>query len=99
MRGFGIDALDLDGARDARSALAAALRRRGPCLIHATIDTAEQVLPMVPPGAANTQMIVRGARGRATRARDRCDGMTAPARRRRAESGSREPGRHVEVAA
>jgi acetolactate synthase-1/2/3 large subunit len=62
MRGFGIEALDLDGARDARGALAAALRRPGPCLIHATIDTAEQVLPMVPPGAANTQMIVRGAR-------------------------------------
>jgi len=62
MRGFGIEALDLDGARDARGALAAALRRPGPCLVHATIDTAEQVLPMVPPGAANTQMIVRGAR-------------------------------------
>jgi len=62
MRGFGIEALDLDGARDARGALAAALRRPGPCLIHATIDTAEQVLPMVPPGAANTQMIVRGER-------------------------------------
>ncbi len=60
-RGFGIDALDLDGARDARCALGAALRRRGPCLIHATIDAAEQVLPMVPPGAANTQMLVRGA--------------------------------------
>jgi acetolactate synthase-1/2/3 large subunit len=58
MRGFGIDAVDLDRALDPERALAAALRERGPCLIHATIATEEQVLPMVPPGAANTQMIV-----------------------------------------
>ena len=62
-RGFGIDALELDRARAPAAALAAALRSRGPCLIHATIDAAEQVLPMVPPGAANTQMIVRPATG------------------------------------
>jgi acetolactate synthase-1/2/3 large subunit len=60
-RGFGVEALDLDGALDARGELVAALRRRGPCLIHASIDTVEQVLPMVPPGAANTEMIVRTA--------------------------------------
>ena len=58
-RGFGVEALDLDGALDARGELVAALRRPGPCLIHASIDTVEQVLPMVPPGAANTEMIVR----------------------------------------
>ncbi len=68
-RGFGIDAVDLDCAHDPERALAAALRQAGPCLIHATIDTAEQVLPMVPPGAANTQMIVRAtAEGRCERA-------------------------------
>jgi acetolactate synthase-1/2/3 large subunit len=60
-RAFGIDAVDLDCARDPGESLAAALRRPGPCLIHATIDAAEQVLPMVPPGAANTEMIVRAA--------------------------------------
>lgn len=69
-RGFGVDALDLDRAGDAPSALAAALRRPGPCLIHATIDTAEQVLPMVPPGAANTQMIVRAAPAQTPRRRE-----------------------------
>jgi acetolactate synthase-1/2/3 large subunit len=58
MRGFGIPALDLAKARDPRGALTAALHVPGPCLIHAPIDTTEQVLPMVPPGAANTEMIV-----------------------------------------
>jgi acetolactate synthase-1/2/3 large subunit len=58
MRGFGVDAVDLERAADPRRALGAALRAPGPCLIHAPIATAEQVLPMVPPGAANTEMIV-----------------------------------------
>jgi acetolactate synthase-1/2/3 large subunit len=58
MRGFGVAALDLAKARDPRGALSSALRAPGPCLIYAPIDTAEQVLPMVPPGAANTEMIV-----------------------------------------
>ncbi|HEX6998815.1 MAG TPA: acetolactate synthase large subunit [Gammaproteobacteria bacterium] len=61
-RAFGMDAVDLDRARHPERALAAALREPGPCLLHATIDTAEQVLPMVPPGAANSEMIVRVAR-------------------------------------
>jgi acetolactate synthase I/II/III large subunit len=58
MRGFGVAALDLEHASDPKRALAAALRAPGPCLIHAPIATTQQVLPMVPPGAANTQMIV-----------------------------------------
>ena len=58
MRGFGVDAVDLERASDPRRALTVALRAPGPCLIHAPIATAEQVLPMVPPGAANTEMIV-----------------------------------------
>ncbi|HIC1043697.1 TPA: hypothetical protein ACWZ62_004833, partial [Escherichia coli] len=29
----------------------------GPCLIHAMIDINEKVFPMVPPGAANIEMI------------------------------------------
>ncbi len=56
-RGFGIDALDLSGVNDPCAALGAALTARGPCLIHARIETAHQVLPMVPPGAANREMI------------------------------------------
>jgi acetolactate synthase-1/2/3 large subunit len=56
-RAFGVAAIDLDTEADPRAALGAALARRGPCLIRATIDVPQQVLPMVPPGAANTQMI------------------------------------------
>jgi acetolactate synthase-1/2/3 large subunit len=58
MRGFGVDAVDLERAADPRRALVDALRAPGPCLIHAPIATHEQVLPMVPPGAANTEMIL-----------------------------------------
>lgn len=55
--GFGWQTLDLDTAADPKSALAAALKVRGPTFIHASIDRHEQVLPMVAPGAANTDMI------------------------------------------
>jgi len=55
--GFGVPAIDLDTASDARAALAVALARPGPMLIHASIAVHEQVLPMVPPGAANKDMI------------------------------------------
>jgi acetolactate synthase-1/2/3 large subunit len=37
--------------------LAHVLREKGPCLIHALIDANEKVYPMVPPGAANKDMI------------------------------------------
>jgi acetolactate synthase-1/2/3 large subunit len=56
-RGFGVRALDLDGAAEPARALASAFEAPGPCLIHASIDVAEKVFPMVPPGAANLQMI------------------------------------------
>ena len=55
--GFGVAAVDLDKAVDPRAALAEALHAPGPCLIHATIDREQFVYPMVPPGAANTEMI------------------------------------------
>lgn len=55
--GFGIAGVDLDTAEDPRATLAQALRAPGPCLIHVSIDRNEFVYPMVPPGAANTQMI------------------------------------------
>ncbi len=55
--GYGLATLDLDGAADPRAALAQALQTRGPCLIHASIDREQFVYPMVPPGAANTEMI------------------------------------------
>lgn len=56
-QGFGMAAVDLDTVVDPRHALAAAMAHRGPCLIHASIDAEAQVLPMVPPGAGNLEMI------------------------------------------
>ncbi len=55
--GFGLDVCNLDTAEDPTAALADALHRPGPCLIHVSIDRDEFVYPMVPPGAANTEMI------------------------------------------
>lgn len=54
---LGIAAIDLDSADDPLAALHAAITRRGPCLIHVGIDAAQKVYPMVPPGAANRDMI------------------------------------------
>jgi acetolactate synthase-1/2/3 large subunit len=56
-KGFGMPACDLAVAADPAAALAQALRAPGPCLIHAPIDVQEKVYPMVPPGAANIDMI------------------------------------------
>ena len=54
---LGIDAVDLDQASDPQATLRDALHRPGPCLIHASIDAEQKVYPMVPPGAANRDMI------------------------------------------
>jgi acetolactate synthase-1/2/3 large subunit len=54
---FGMPAFDLAAADDPAEALARGLRGRGPCLIHVPIDAAAKVYPMVPPGAANREMI------------------------------------------
>jgi acetolactate synthase-1/2/3 large subunit len=56
-RGFGMQAVDLEGAADPDALLRQALAEPGPCLINAPIDIEEEVTPMVPPGAANTTMI------------------------------------------
>jgi len=55
--GFGLEALDLDRSEHPEADLAAILRRPGPALIHCSIDRERFVYPMVPPGAANTEMI------------------------------------------
>ncbi|HMB74438.1 MAG TPA: hypothetical protein VKQ06_12765, partial [Gammaproteobacteria bacterium] len=60
-RSFGVAGIDLDGCPNAFAALEQELRRPGPCLIHCSIDAREGVYPMVPPGAANTEMIGTGA--------------------------------------
>ena len=55
--GFGVAAVDLDTSDNPAATLAEALAAPGPCLIHASIDREQFVYPMVPPGAANTEMI------------------------------------------
>ncbi len=54
---LGIAAVDLDQAANPCAALMEAIARPGPCLIHAGIDADQKVYPMVPPGAANRDMI------------------------------------------
>jgi acetolactate synthase-1/2/3 large subunit len=56
-RALGIAAVDLDQAANPCAALMDAIARPGPCLIHASIDAEQKVYPMVPPGAANRDMI------------------------------------------
>ena len=56
-QGCGIAAVDLDQAANPCAALMEAIARPGPCLIHASIDAEQKVYPMVPPGAANHEMI------------------------------------------
>jgi len=55
--GFGMPAYDLAACAEPLAMLAEAVTRPGPCLIHAPIDVNEFVFPMVPPGAANRDML------------------------------------------
>jgi len=55
--GFGLHTCDLNAEEDAHAALQAAIDRPGPALIHVRIDPEQKVYPMVPPGAANTEMV------------------------------------------
>jgi acetolactate synthase-1/2/3 large subunit len=56
-RGFGLTACDLGQTGDPLSALAQALEKPGPCLVNVPIAHEHNVYPMVPPGAANRDMI------------------------------------------
>lgn len=56
-RGFGLRAFDLEGCAEPAGVLAEALCGPGPSLVRVPIRAAELVLPMVPPGAANIDMI------------------------------------------
>jgi len=56
-RGFGIAACDLGDTREPFAALARALGTPGAGLIRVPIERAANVYPMVPPGAANRDMI------------------------------------------
>jgi len=55
--GFGLHTCDLNAEEDALAALQDAISRPGPALIHERIDPEQKVYPMVPPGAANTEMV------------------------------------------
>ncbi|RKS85124.1 acetolactate synthase large subunit [Orbus hercynius] len=56
-QGFGLSTCDLNEHSDPQQALCIALNTPGPCLIHVRIDIDAKVYPMVPPGAANIEMI------------------------------------------
>jgi len=58
-KAFGVAAIDLAGSASPRAQLAEALAIDGPVLVHVPIHPMENVLPMVPPGAANRDMIER----------------------------------------
>ncbi len=55
--GLGVRAVDLADTADPAALLAEVLRIEGPALIRVPIDIREGVYPMVPPGAANREMI------------------------------------------
>ncbi|MBY0280519.1 acetolactate synthase large subunit, partial [Candidatus Binatia bacterium] len=60
-RAFGMSATRLDdSAGDPREALATALATPGPCLVEVPIAREQNVYPMVPPGAANRDMLIAG---------------------------------------
>jgi acetolactate synthase-1/2/3 large subunit len=63
--GFGVRAVDLGRSSDARADLERALLREGPCLIRVPVAAEDNVYPMVPPGAANSEMIGGEAHARA----------------------------------
>jgi len=56
-RGFGIPGYDLTGDSSPIRTVAHALSRPGPCVINVPVSEDENVLPMVPPGKANHEMI------------------------------------------
>jgi acetolactate synthase-1/2/3 large subunit len=55
--GFGMEAHNLSTADDPLGLLGHVLAKQGPCLINVPIAVEEKVYPMVPPGAANKDMI------------------------------------------
>ncbi|NDV20553.1 acetolactate synthase large subunit [Pseudodesulfovibrio sp. JC047] len=55
--GFGIKAHDLGTSEDPAETLKIALSEPGPSLIHVPLSPDDPVYPMVPPGAANSEMI------------------------------------------
>ena len=61
-RQFGIRGINLEKAIDPGKSIELMLKGRGPCIIDAPIHYSEKVFPMVPPGAANREMIIEAGR-------------------------------------
>ncbi len=61
-RAFGVPSLRLGEESDPGAALARALAEPGPCLVDVPIGREHNVYPMVPPGAANRDMLLQGGR-------------------------------------
>ncbi len=66
-RAFGVAGYDLGSTSDPLDLLEQALLAEGPCLVNVPIPETMNVLPMVPPGAPNTQMIEGGTYASASR--------------------------------
>ena len=58
-RQFGIRGINLEDAIDPVRSIELMLKGKGPCIIDVPIHYGENVFPMVPPGAANREMIVK----------------------------------------
>lgn len=56
-RAFGIEAFTIDRREEVPGAIDRLLAAKGPILAHVRIDPRENVWPLVPPGAANSQMM------------------------------------------
>ncbi|GAB7022237.1 acetolactate synthase large subunit [Salidesulfovibrio brasiliensis] len=56
-KGFGIEAVDLADCDSPMAVMTKAMRSTGPALIRIPVQAADNVYPMVPPGAANSTMI------------------------------------------
>jgi acetolactate synthase-1/2/3 large subunit len=56
-RSFGVRGVRIEPNREPLATIAAALERPGPCLIDIPVQIAANVFPIVPPGAANREMI------------------------------------------
>ncbi|MGH7855916.1 MAG: thiamine pyrophosphate-dependent enzyme, partial [Candidatus Binatia bacterium] len=63
-RAFGVEGIDLADERDPLASLDRVLEARGPSLVRVPVPEDENVLPMVPPGAANRDMIEGGSHAR-----------------------------------
>ena len=58
-RQFGIPGMNLNDTLDPGRSIELMLKEQGPCIIDIPIHYAQNVFPMVPPGAANREMIVK----------------------------------------